>query len=310
MRFRVVIPRPPGGNANWTAATYNDCFLEQAEAVVHGLNAIGHEARLDNSVPEAPPGARVSWDSPQLRYSFNDDPGEVPIVFGGNVLPDGYRLGPGTIVYNLEQPNTVHMQKTLRLASQPGVRVWEYKRANFGFWDQHGVAYTYVPIGYVPELTTIQPAAAKDIDCFFSGYITPNCEGGARRLSVLNRLTAAGARVVAVDRAFGEERNRLIARARLVLNIHFYQTFEINRVVQALANRKAVLTERSLDDADYGWLEGAIANVPYEGLVDEAMALLAAPARLAELERRGFEALAAQDERDILRRALGETYGA
>lgn len=306
MRFRVVIPRPPGGNANWTAATYNDCFLEQAETVVHGLRAIGHEARLDNNVPEAPPGAQ--FNSPSLRYTFNDDPGETPIVFGGNILPPGYRLGEGTIVYNLEQPNTLHMETTHRLVSQPGVRVWEYKKANFPFWDRHGIPYTYVPIGYVPELTTVKPAPCKDIDCFFCGYITPNCEGGARRLAVLNRLTAAGARVVAVDKTFGEERNALIARSKLLLNIHFYQTFEINRVLLGLANRKAVLTEVSLDDAEYAWLDGGLARAPYDRLVDEAMALLASPERLAELERRGFEAVVKMDERDILRQAIKETY--
>ena len=312
MRFRVVIPRPPGGNANWEAASYNDCFWEQAIAVVYALQRIGHEARLDNAVPrlapEAPPGTPNSWDNPWMRYDFNDDPGEVPIVFGGNTLPAGYKLAPGTIVYNLEQPNTFHMQSMYRLVNQPGVRVWEYKRSNIPVWERTGIPYTYVPIGYVPELTCIPPAKSKDIDVFFSGYITPNCEGGARRLAVLNAITARGKKVVAVDRAFGDERNSLIARAKLVMNIHFFHTFEINRVMQALANHKAVLTEESVDDAEYAWLAGGIANVPYEGLADKAVELLGNPGELRRLEEEGFERLVKMDERDIIRKAIKETY--
>ena len=74
-----------------------------------------------------------------------------------------------------------------------------------------------VPIGYTRELTRIRRVAPPDIDVLFIGSINP------RRRAVLEQMHADGLRVQAAFGVYGAERDALVARARIVLNVHFYE---------------------------------------------------------------------------------------
>jgi SAM-dependent methyltransferase len=101
-------------------------------------------------------------------------------------------------------------------------------------------------------------------------------------------------------------RDELISRAKVVLNIHFYEPggFEAVRVFYLLANRKAVVTEINPGEfLDRDLSEGVLA-VPYGGLVEACKSLLGDSSRRRDLEECGFHAIAARDEAVILREAL------
>src|SRR4029450_4294855 len=80
-------------------------------------------------------------------------------------------------------------------------------------------------LGYHPALARIEPAEKQDIDLLFHGSLN------ARRRQVLGRLAAEGMAVKSVFGVYGPERDALIARSRIVLNMHYYTTqiFEIVR---------------------------------------------------------------------------------
>ena len=101
---------------------------------------------------------------------------------------------------------------------------------------------TYVPIGYVPELTRIAPAP-EDIDVLFYGALSE------RRYAVLRDLHDRGLRVKWLLGAFGASRDAWIARSKIVINVHYWEAkiFEIARVSYLLANRRAVVSERGAD---------------------------------------------------------------
>jgi hypothetical protein len=62
-------------------------------------------------------------------------------------------------------------------------------------------------------------------------------------------MRGRGLRVESAFGCYGEERDALIARARIVLNVHYYESkvFEVVRVSYLLANRKCVLSESGSD---------------------------------------------------------------
>ncbi len=73
---------------------------------------------------------------------------------------------------------------------------------------------TYVPIGYVRELTRIAPAP-EDIDVLFYGALSE------RRYAVLRDLHDRGLRVKWLSGALGASHDAWIAGSKIVLNIHY-----------------------------------------------------------------------------------------
>ena len=74
-----------------------------------------------------------------------------------------------------------------------------------------------MPIGYAPELTRICPLE-ENIDVLFYGAVNE------RRGRALQRMKDRGLRTVVAFGAYGAERDALIARSRIVVNIHYYES--------------------------------------------------------------------------------------
>ena len=79
----------------------------------------------------------------------------------------------------------------------------------------------YLPFGYTPYhkqiYRPIDPDPVKDIDLFFYGRVSE------RRNRVIKRMREAGLKVIWPDVVLGEERNNLIARSKIVLNISGFE---------------------------------------------------------------------------------------
>lgn len=273
MRFAVSIVSPPG-------YPHSAAFAEVALCVHEGLRELGHDSVLSTRL---------------------DNRRRTHIVFGAHLLERHPQPLPAdAILFNLEQ-----VQEGSKwfgpayLALLRRHTVWDYSAANVVALEALGVAATEVPIGHVPALERIRPQPA-DIDVLFYGSVNP------RRQAVLHRLQERGARVHAVFGAYGAARDALIARAALVLNLHFYEArvFEIVRVSYLLANGVCVVSETGADPAIEQEFAGAIAFAPYEQLVERCLALRDDPAARAALGARAREAMRARPMRLSLQRAL------
>ncbi len=178
--------------------------------------------------------------------------------------------------------------------------VWDYSRANAEALERLGVRRPrLVPVGHVPELTRIAPAE-EDIDVLFYGSINE------RRQAVLKELERGGARVHAAFGVYGAERDRLVARSRLVLNVHFYEAkvFEIVRVFYLLANRRAVVSERGCDAEEERPFERAVAFANYDRMAETCLDLLRRPEERRRLGEEGYTVMAARPQVEFLREAL------
>jgi len=275
-RFQVVLIRPEGFRDS-------EAFREVAETLQFGLRSLGHAAEIREN-------------------AF--DVAATNVILGGHLLsPAGAAMVPaGSIVYNLEQLGEHDLPDVYyELASRH--QVGDYCRRNLEKWKSLHCASPprQVEVGYVPELRRVPvlPAPGQDIDVLFYG------SANERRKRIVEQLRAAGVNVYAVYGVYGEERDRLIARSKIVLNVHYWEAklFEIVRISYLLANSKAVVSESSEDELESDY-QGAILSLPYESLVEGCLSLLKDEKERRQLEQRGFQRFSEHPEDEILRIAL------
>jgi hypothetical protein len=277
MQFAVAIASPPNFQ-------HSRAFHEVAEGLHLSLLALGHDSVLTN------------------RLDLDD---RRTIVLGGNILVrHGLTPPKNPIFYNLEQLGDDLPSTTLPAFFDLFRRypTWDYSQGNIERLAVLGLPRpTYVPIGYVPELTRIAPAP-EDIDVLFYGA------SYERRYAVLRDLRDRGLRVKWLSGVYGASRDAWIARSKIVLNIHYWEAkiFEIVRVSYLLANRRAVVSERGADSTLERDLESGVAFADYDELVDRCVELVGDERARRELAERGYQAFAGRDQAAILDRALSD----
>lgn len=272
MKLAITIVKPAGYQ-------HSEAFREVAVTLERTCARLGHEATITHEL---------------------NLPGHQHIVLGAHLLEQP--PPPDAIIYNLEQVQPMAPWLTPKhLSVLRGHPVWDYSRANIARLAELGAAKaTHVPIGYVPELTRIAPATTEDIDVLLVGSTNE------RRLKVLKALRAKGLKVHVGFGVYGAARDQLLARAKVVLNVHYYEArvFEIVRVSYLLANSRCVVSEHGVDSEEEEALATGVAFVDYEHLVDRCAQLVADEAERARFKQTGFRLIQQRDVSTALSQAL------
>lgn len=273
-RFCIWVVTPPN-------YIHSQCFEPQARALKEAFAALGYDAP-------------IVTDPAQIQGTA--------ITLGANLLPQYMPTPPDDlIIFNLEQvQENSQWFNPGYIALLKRYPVWDYSELNIaGLKSSYGVDATYCGIGYMPSLTCI-PSTAEDIDVLFVGSVSP------RRMKVLEAIAKTGLKVSALYNSYGAQRDAVIARAKIIINIHFYeaQVFEITRVSYMLANRKCVVSEPGFDRTLEDPFAQAVAFAPYDKLAETCQHLIAAPAERTQLATRGFECFQAMSQVDMLKHAL------
>ncbi|MBY6266395.1 hypothetical protein EI613_31525 (plasmid) [Azospirillum sp. 412522] len=290
-----------------------ELLADLAEILRHGLERLGHRCTI-----RSPRGLRL-------------DPAAIHILFDSTAL-DVAALPANVVVFNHEQFGSGSTLLTpAYLASLRGRIVWDYSIRNLLWMRDHGVnphLAAWVRLGSCPALLRALPQAEEGelYDVLFYGTVN------RRRLDVLRGLVAAGLKVAVLTGgfaadvpagadtdglsiappAFGERLDGWIARARVVLNMHFYDTriVEIVRLAPLLANGRAVVAEVDPDSEIDDDLRDAVAAAPYEALVERCLQLVADGEERRRLGQRAAARFAARDAADGLRPAVEATLKA
>ncbi|MFJ8106285.1 glycosyltransferase [Streptomyces sp. NPDC096132] len=275
MRYAVTILRPPGYQ-HWEA------FQEVATTVHCALSRLGHDSVLTHDPRPA---------------------GRRHIVLGCNLLPSyPVDIPDDAILYNLEQiqgGSPWVTEELLRLFRKH--TVWDYSTLNIRALERMGVHDVHhVPIGHVPELERMRPAPEEDIDVLFVGSLNE------RRLETIRQLEAAGLNAVARFGLYGDERDALIARAKIVLNVHFYEAkvFEIVRVSYLLANGRFVVSERGSGPEEEAPFADGAAFGDYAEIVDLCRYYVDHDDERRARAERGRSIMRSRCATDILRSAI------
>lgn len=247
MNYSICLVQPNG-------YIHSAAFLELAELVGYGLQDLGHTAAIN--VNQTFVGARN-------------------IIIGCHLLDPAYipKIPKDSIVINTEQVAADDTEWNSNIFKWvASFETWDYSARNLVKLSEVGVKNPkLLRLGYHPKLMRIPKSPVQDIDVLFYGSINE------RRKKVIDSLKATGLNVQAVFGVYGDERDKLISRSKVVLNLHFYssQIFEVVRVFYLMTNAKAVVGEVGASTSvDEAYLEG-IRLSDYDHLVQACVSVVA-----------------------------------
>jgi hypothetical protein len=254
---------------------HSRAFEEVAGSFSKSLQDLGHKAEVTRS------------------YSMNTAY-RTRIVFGAHLLT--YQCLTGSdIIYNAEQVGTKAIKpEYVRLMKDH--EVWDYSKVNIERLEKdHGIKAKHVPIGYHPCMTNpLMPKLDQDIDVLFYGSINQ------RRRVILDQLKANGLKVIELFGVYGEKLDEYIARSKVVLNVHYYDTaiFEIFRCAYLFANRKCVVSESGSDfDLEYN---NRCLWSTYSQLVSQCLSALSSDSVNHEIAERSYRDFVSVSQKSIL----------
>lgn len=265
-------------------------YREIIDTLQWGLNDIGHDTAVHEN-------------------SFIAE--RTNIVLGAQMLSNSelQRLPPETIIYNFEQIGRTRpedLKPEIKTVVQR-FRIWEYSEANLDTWATLGArnSVVHVPVGWAPILRRIEKPLTQDIDVLIYGLPSQ------LRLEVFNDLCHHGLKCVFLCGMYGADRDELIKKSKLVLNINMYRSriFEIVRVSYLLANSKAVVADLQADTIVEASIEGAVIFSVPDQLVPTCKRLLEDDSARQELEETGRKIFEQRHISPILVAALKHTEG-
>lgn len=174
------------------------------------------------------------------------------------------------IIYNIEQmTREIMLERNLPRMKQPDImEIWDYSISNYNILKNHNISVRPVPfklsLEKIIEYRNLQ-TIDKEYDIAFCGQIGPY------RQHILDELKVCGKKILILDGNYTTLRDIQIGRAKLLLNIHFNETYNVFETIRCepwLSSGFTVLTETSLDN------DPRAITVPYNELVTKACEIL------------------------------------
>lgn len=259
-------------------------LLEVAETINYGLLNLGIDSILTQEL------------------DIND---RTQIIIGGHLLHliKDAKLDPNAIIYNFEQIDSESLWlNNYYINILKSHKVWDYSKKNIELLKNFGVTnVSYVPLGYVSQLCRINIKEKQDIDILFYGSIN------SRREHILNQLKQCGLNVVTIFGVYGSDRDKLIARSKIVLNIHFYDAkiFEIARISYLLSNGVCVVSESGFSpEEEYFRKSNALILSDYDLIVENCINLLNNSENMTRIRKQGQAYMKTLKQENFLKNVL------
>lgn len=288
-------------------------FLETAEGLRDALLSLAPQLEVEVAIEV------VREVNQPTSYDGSEAAAVVTVLIGASylspwALQEGSARDRRWVVYQMEQLNSPHFSYAYREVMRAASQLWDFSPMHVRLWNSGAESALpkarFVPLPVPHRVIGAAVAAVEegdgeqedeeaeaeeeeDIDVLFYGACNE------RRLHVQRCFAAfaphLNAQFVMSYDLFGEQRDELIRRSKVLLNVHFYPlaALEVHRIDLLLAKGKCVVSERSSDaelDAAY---DDAVAFV--DTMREPQQALL--------IVQKTLELLANRSERLQLRRA-------
>lgn len=174
------------------------------------------------------------------------------------------------IIFNTEQTTRKDFN-FVNFTNSNILEIWDYSLENVKNFKKNGIHNVkHVPFclwdDYRRRIESYNVNKNYEYDVVFVGWINE------RRRLILNELKQNGIKVLTIHRAlFGEERDKMISKSKIFLNIHFtedYNIFESYRCFPWIETNKIIVSENSLDN------DIRCVNVNYENIVDTIIKII------------------------------------
>jgi hypothetical protein len=194
-----------------------------------------------------------------LRKDYNN------ILFIPYSVPkfSNYALDFNYIPYQMEQIalrtdenflKDIKYRSYIRLLKN-ATRIWDYSEPNIRYLNAVNIKQTaLLPFGYHEKMEVLNPDKEKTIDVLFYGTIS------ARRIGILEQLAEKGYKTKYLWNLFGEERNRYIEKAKIILNFGRITSpvLEEQRLSFLLNNRCFIISEKPVTKQYLPYNEGNV----------------------------------------------------
>jgi SAM-dependent methyltransferase len=271
LRFAVTLVCPPN-------YIHSLALLEMAETINYALLNLGIDSILTHSL---------------------ESPGRNQIILGAHLIDSiqNFCISENAIIYNFEQvTNDSSWLSTNYVKLLKSHKVWDYSENNIKILNQLGVNdVEYVPVGHTHQMNRIKKSNISDIDVLFYGSLNE------RRNNILDQLKNYGLNVVTVFGVYGAERDELISRSKIVLNIHYYESkiFEIVRISYLLSNGICVVSESGQDLSENNYKD-CVKLCNYENIFQTCLNLLNNEKEREELSVKGRNYMKSFLQEDII----------
>lgn len=225
------------------------------------------------------------------------------LVFCGHLLKG---TNPDLVIYNSEQISDKWFEEhpDYKILLKNASEVWDYSRNNIEELKKHGIEAKLVEVGYMPSMTKNLPNVDRDIDVLFYG------SRNERRVDILSELQSKCKLHIAFG-VYGEELDKLIARSKIVLNMHYYNEgiHETFRTSYLMSNKRCIVSENGKDSdleskyVPYGEEGPGMALMPYDYLVRMCISLLENSDARRNIANSGFNIFSSRTQTEILEQA-------
>lgn len=206
------------------------------------------------------------------------NPKTLYLIYNGHTESKQLPLNIKYVTFNYEQAGSYYMSWDHYLLKMIcGVAVFDYSEYNKAYLENIINKNIFViPYTYHPSLTVLKPDTTntEPIDILFYGYMNHN------RDSYYHLLKNSGYVVKFIANLFGNELMQEIAKAKIVLNLHYYQNpsiLELSRIVPLISNFKLVLSEKSNDTIADERFKNIIEFVDHNNILDTCKKYLENP---------------------------------
>ena len=229
----------------------------------------------------------------QITFNYCDNnPSTKNIVLGAHLLNDNLieDIPENTIIFNTEQIESIteNWKKKILNLARKNIIFWDYSQYNLDYLSKTiNIKGKLFQIGYQKELNRINHNIDKNIDVLFYGSIN------TRRENIINKLKDRKINVKTLFGVYGKERDDLIAKSKLILNMHMYDSkiFEIVRVFYLLSNSIPVISEVGSDTKFNNYFLDLICKSTYENIEKNIIYLLENDKKRIELGENGLNAI-------------------
>lgn len=163
------------------------------------------------------------------------------------------KLPKNYIVYNFEQLVTCREWNDVFFERCSKAKIiLDYSLENIKVFKEKGLEAVHIPYGWTPFHEYNSIISKKDLNVIFLG------SKSVRRDSVLSKL---GKNIFYRNNVFGERYDEIVSRAKVSLNIHYYEgssILEVTRIVPLVCRGILVVSERSSDKYYDDKMEGII----------------------------------------------------
>lgn len=277
MKYNICTIQPPG-------YIHARAFDEIAILVGNSLKDLGHD---------------VNFQSNQIDTKARN------IIIGCHLIDKSSAsiVPKDSIVINTEQlsPEIGSWGRNILYWLQE-YNAWDYSKKNIEYIHRAGLREPkQLILGYHGSLNTIKKLENEDVDILFYGSLND------RRKAILEALVHRGCKVKHLFGVYGIERDKWIARTKVVLNIHYFETkiFEIVRCFYLMINAKAVVSEISNDTSIDSIYRSGVNGVEYKKIVDECYNLVKDEAIRRKYEMNAFDTIKTINSVENIRTLVG-----